>query len=198
MKFRFLFFFLFVSIAGMQAQSFNGGLLGGISASQISGDGLSGFDKAGIIFGGFTRWDFTEKTAFQMEMAYVQKGSRRNADPNKGSYFWYRLRLDYIDTYFLFKYTIKKVLLEAGPSFGYLIRQQEEGTGISQPRDFFHQDISLNAGLGYKINEKLRFNLRYGETFFMTPVRKKDAESSSFFIRGQYHSVLSFTLQYQF
>jgi hypothetical protein len=173
-------------------------MLGGISTSQVSGDQLAGFDKVGIVLGGFTRWDFTEKTAFQSELEFIQKGSRRNADPNKGQYGWYLLRLDYVEMYFLFKYTFKKILFEAGPSAGILVRQHEEGSGVSLSTSFNSNDICLNGGIGYLISDNLRFNARYGETFFMTPIRKKENGASTFFIRGQYNTALSFTLQYQF
>ena len=187
----------------LNAQKFNGGMLAGVSTSQVSGDTWQGFDKAGVIVGGYTKWDQSEKSAIQVEMEFIQKGSRKNADPAKGDFRNYLLRLDYVDMYFLYKYTFKKFIFEAGPSVGILVRQKEEGmnssgVGISQPLPFNAQDICLSGGMGYRINKKLVFNARYTQTFFLTPIRQRDPPVHFFFIRGQYNTVLAFSLQYQF
>ena len=42
----------------MTAQEFKGGFIGGLSTSQLSGDMLGGFNKAGLIIGGFTSRSF--------------------------------------------------------------------------------------------------------------------------------------------
>ena len=42
----------FLSIS-IHAQNFGGGLILGLSTSQVSGDNLGGFNKGGLLFGGF-------------------------------------------------------------------------------------------------------------------------------------------------
>ena len=39
---------------GSKSQKFNGGIIGGISISQVSGDDLAGFNCLGLVFGGFS------------------------------------------------------------------------------------------------------------------------------------------------
>jgi len=50
-------FFLIIFIGSINycclSQEFNAGISAGISTSQVSGDNLAGFNKAGIILGGF-------------------------------------------------------------------------------------------------------------------------------------------------
>src|SRR5436853_3326713 len=58
------------------AQNFHAGAFGGISTSQVSGDNLGGFDKAGLYAGSFVNMPAGEKWLLQMEITYIQKGSR--------------------------------------------------------------------------------------------------------------------------
>ena len=50
---------------------FEGGVILGLSTSQVSGDDLAGFNKA-IVFGGFTNRILSRETA-QLEIVYIQK-----------------------------------------------------------------------------------------------------------------------------
>ena len=59
-----------------QAQDFKGGVILGLSTSQLSGDHLEGFNKAGLILGAFTSRVFSEKISGKMELIYIQKGSK--------------------------------------------------------------------------------------------------------------------------
>ena len=52
-KIFFIFFFILFLNKYTGAQEFNAGGLSGLSTSQVSGDNLGGFNKAGIILGGF-------------------------------------------------------------------------------------------------------------------------------------------------
>ncbi len=45
---------------GGQAQNFRGGLRAGFTATQMSGDDLSGFHKMGAYAGGFVNWRFMQ------------------------------------------------------------------------------------------------------------------------------------------
>ena len=58
-----------------QAQNFGGGLILGLSTSQVGGDNLGGFNKAGLLVGAFVNIPISELLSFQMEMTYIQKGS---------------------------------------------------------------------------------------------------------------------------
>ncbi len=43
------------------SQNFKGGLIAGLSASQVNGDTYGGYNKAGLIFGGYANKTISEK-----------------------------------------------------------------------------------------------------------------------------------------
>ena len=45
MKKKILFLFIILISINVKSQNFNGGLIGGISTTQVSGDNLSGYNK---------------------------------------------------------------------------------------------------------------------------------------------------------
>ena len=65
-------FFTFFSFS----QNFKGGIIGGISTTQVSGDNLGGYNKAGLCIGVFTQLPISPISNIKMEMEYIQKGSR--------------------------------------------------------------------------------------------------------------------------
>ena len=81
-KYAVFFVFGFL-ISSIQAQNFDGGCLLGVSTSQVGGDNLWGFHKAGLLIGIFANKSISEKLSFQMEMTYIQKGSN---NPNMNEY----------------------------------------------------------------------------------------------------------------
>ena len=78
----------------LKSQQFNGGVLGGVSASQITGDELSGFNKAGLYLGSFVNFYLNRRTSIQMEIDYIQKGSRKNPNPDNNDFITYKLNLN--------------------------------------------------------------------------------------------------------
>ena len=83
---RVLLVLLIVVLAvGGQAQNFRGGLRAGFTATQMSGDELSGFHKIGAYAGGFVNWRFVQnpRWAIQPEINFVMKGSSSFLRPDK-------------------------------------------------------------------------------------------------------------------
>ena len=60
--------FLTISI---QAQNFGGGIILGLSTSQVGGDDLEGFNKAGLLAGVFANKAISPLLSFQMEMTFI-------------------------------------------------------------------------------------------------------------------------------
>ena len=88
------------------SQSFDGGLLAGLTTSQISGDNLGGFNKLGVAIGIFTQRNISEKSKLKFELSYFQKGSKNNnLNLNLNSF-----KLDYIDAPFYFSYLVRTIL----------------------------------------------------------------------------------------
>lgn len=186
-------------ILGLQlsAQDFRGGILGGLSMAEISGDRLSGPNKAGIYVGGFVNRYISERSSFQMELDFIQKGSRQNADSTNG-YQSYLLRLNYIELPFHYKYDFSKNgTLEGGLSYGVLVSSYEEANGstaVSGP-DFKSGDFSFNIGAYYTIWDRMRVNLRYSNSILA--VRPHNSGQSYRWNDGQYNEVLSITFHYE-
>ena len=195
-KLTILSMFLFSGIL-ITAQDFNGGVLGGLAASEVSGDRLSGPNKAGIYAGVFVNRYFSPRSSVQMELDFIQKGSRENPD-SSNNYQSYLLRLNYIEMPVHYKYDFaERGTLEAGVSLGVLIHSYEEANGyewVSGP-DFKSTDFSFNFGVYYTLMENLRINIRYSNSILA--IRPHSQGQTYRWNKGQYNEVLSFVLFYE-
>ena len=94
---------------GGQAQNFRGGLRAGFTATQMSGDELSGFHKMGAYAGGFVNWRFMQnpRWAIQPEINFVMKGSSAFLRPDKNGNIGnkYVLTLYYLEVPALAKFS---------------------------------------------------------------------------------------------
>jgi len=182
----------------VQSQGFKAGFIGGLSTSQVAGDELSGFNKAGIILGGFVNCPVSASSLAQMELLFFQKGSKKPYTQESGTL--YVMRLSYIEIPVLFKYVLSsKFMLEAGPSFGVLVFSEEEDEyGIEEGRPPFNSlDVSGCIGLNYHLSGHWLFDTRF--TNSIIPMRAyENGFSFANLEKGQYNTVLSFTFQYQF
>jgi len=115
--------FLFIVAFGF-AQKFNGGAMIGMAATQVAGDTYSGFNKAGPIAGFFVNLNASERSTFQLELFYIQKGSRKNADAVTGDYDSYLLRLNYIEMPLLYQLKFGWFAIEAGPAVAFTMKKQ--------------------------------------------------------------------------
>ena len=182
----------------LSAQDFHGGILGGLATTEVNGDSYGGPNKAGLYFGCFVNRYFTERSSIQMELDFIQKGSRKNpdtADITKS----YRLRLNYIEMPVHYKYDFhKKGTLEVGSSLGVLIYSQEESPigyewVSAEPFDQF--DLSFNIGAYYTIIKNLRINVRYSNSIL--PNRPHAGGVTHKTNKGWYNEVISFVLFYE-
>ncbi len=184
------------NLIAIQAQEFNGGFQFGLSTSEISGDRINGPSKAGLYAGFFVNRSISKNSSLQLELNFVQKGSRKN--PDTINFDSYVLRLSYLELPVLYKTVFyPRFTFEAGPSFGYLIRSYEEVNYQELDIPFEDWDVGISFGLYYKLSEQLQFNVRYFNTVFF-PVRKHGSGATYWLNRGQYNEVLSFSLHYQF
>jgi len=72
--------FVFGSV-DLNAQVFRGGMKGGLTASEVSGDDAGGPDKLGWFAAVYTNMDLRPHLRLQLELMYIQKGSRAFYDP---------------------------------------------------------------------------------------------------------------------
>lgn len=184
----------------LSAQDFKGGIIAGLSTSQISGDGLAGYHQFGACIGGMAGLQFAKNWSAQFEILFIQKGSHTLSSDtvSGGGAHYYALRLNYIEVPILLNYHFKKFIFEAGPSIAVLISSTEEdlfGT-IEQAPPFKRTDLSLNFGMSYPIYKSLLLNLRFSNSLLL--VRDTPRLTSYYNIGGQYNSVIQFTFRYYF
>lgn len=183
------------------AQKFNGGAMIGFATSQVAGDNYSGFNKVGPVVGAFVNFYPAEHSSVQMELHYVQKGSRRSADYEKEDYDSYLLRLNYIELPLLYQYHIGRLYLEAGPSLAFFMAGYEERDGEDvKADDFSAVTVQFNFGVVYTVAENWKFGIRANNS--LTNLRNHTSTGHVNRLwpnnHGQFNDVIMFTLGYQF
>lgn len=199
MKKHVLFLFLaIVSFANAQERRFSAGVKAGFSSSQVSGDDLAGFHKAGLAAGLLSTVLFSKKWSGQFELLFVQKGSKYVGQPDLGDLNYYRLQLNYLEVPVLIQYHYKKWTLEAGPGFGYLINYKEENMlgDVTGNRPFNKSEISYQLGLNYNITDHLGVNMRFSNS--ISSIRDHQSGAHTLRNPGQQNTVLQLTIHYTF
>jgi len=197
MKKVFFLLLILISISGF-SQNFNGGIIVGISTSQVSGDELGGFNKAGIMTGVFTNFPINSVLNLQMEMCYIQKGSN---NPKMNDNHIPDISLSYIEVPILIKYQQSQtIFIECGIETAFFISGHDNDLyGIipktQYSKEFSKIDLGLFLGMDYVLTEKIVLNSRISNSIF--PIREHASEATFLLNKGQYNSVLSFTLHYQ-
>lgn len=158
------------------AQGFGGGLYGGISTTQVSGDGIGGFHKVGGWGGAFTDFRFTPRSTLQFEISFIQKGSRQTPTvKNNNTFILYNHNMLEIPVLYRW-YGIKNMSIEVGLQAGVLLSSIEKGTFIVETKNsaaYPRAELSGAAGLSYFFwKGKIEANMRYSNS--ITTMRKND------------------------
>ena len=193
----------FLSIC-TDAQNFGGGLILGLSTSQVGGDDLGGFHKAGLLVGAFTNKSISELLSFQMEMTYVQKGSDNPnmIDSEHNDYGQEDISSSYIEVPLLLQYHQNNMLkIEGGVQLAYLINgyyNNENGEiPIYSVNPFIKYDFGLLLGIDYKYSENISLNTRLSNSILPIGAEDWDVVNSYYSSRkGKYNSVLNFAIHY--
>lgn len=197
------FVFFFVLAMAVSGQQFNGGLMAGVAGTQVAGDTYSGFHKAGIFAGGFVNLQITRQSAFQMELEFFQKGSRKNPDPENDDYEQYLFRVNYVELPVLYQFILNdRLKFEAGPSLGFMISYYEEYNyeEIKQGNPAARVSFQLNAGMYVNLSRNLMVGIRTNNS--MLNIRADNATGDIVRIFpgnfGQFNDCLVMSLYYQF
>lgn len=169
----------------------------GLTSSQISGDNLGGFDQLGfnatlgtqIMVGGHWRPS--------IELQIDPRGSRRNAQPDKGLFESYKLRLNYVQVPLIMGYLQNKTGFELGLAPGYLLSSTEEDQNGSYPlqgREFDKLDIAGLAGIRYRFHERWELCTRFEQS--LIKVRNHSGSSTFRLNQGQYSSAIQFMMRF--
>ena len=162
----FLFLLLFIPIASF-AQGFGGGLYGGVSTTQVSGDGIGGFNKVGGWGGAFTDYRFTPRSTLQFEISFIQKGSRQTPTV-KNNGVLYVNNQNILEIPVLYRwYGIKNMSIEVGTQVGYLISTIERNNNGEILGQIPHRKFEWSgaAGLSYYFwKNRIEVNMRYSNS----------------------------------
>ena len=197
--------FLGLCTYNIQGQNFGGGIILGISGSQVGGDNLAGFNKAGILAGVFADKKISNRTAFKMEMMYIQKGSN---NPDMNNYDHHNegledISLSYIEMPFIIQYHQNNNLIIEGGIYGsYLIDGYYNdliGRMPSLQKLFIKYDTGLLIGMSYHYSEHISLNTRMSNSIFPIGAENYNGTNSyNYLNKGKYNSVLSFAINYIF
>lgn len=169
-KIAVLLFAISLSLLGLksQAQSFDGGLTGGVVASQINGDGYGGFHQIGWTAGVFGRIPSGRWSSWQLEMKYSLYGAHSDIKETPEM----NIRLHYIEMPVMFRYNLGGINIngrhmdfitaEIGLSGDFLIKSNQEAGydgGFDNPSWAFFS-VTGNIGLQFDINDRWGINIR--------------------------------------
>lgn len=186
------------------SQDFTGGVLGGLAITQVDGDGLGGYNRAGAIAGVWVSRSFSRTISVRTELKFIQKGSyKRFADGVGGTTGEYSLRLNYTEMPFLLEYHFRDNIISfAGISVGYLWKSIEKNDGYETPvfedTRFNKAEVAVHTGVEYMLNNS--FSLCATFSYSLLPVRRHTGNVYYFwdFDFGQYNNVLQLDLRYHF
>ena len=194
-------FLLTVTSVFSYAQRFEGGVLGGLNASQVDGDTYSGYKKPGVVVGGYVQTNLSQSVFVAMELKFAQKGSRNIDSLAVSGRIKYIMRLNYAEmpVYLGFR-TNDKISLLVGLSPGYLISGTEYddyGKFVAQDQHPFNTfDLEAMLGFRFQITKRLCIDLR--GAYSITPIRKKIPDISLYYWRSnQFNNVLNTTIMYR-
>lgn len=184
----------------VQAQRFEGGLLGGLNASQVEGDHTSGYHKPGIQFGGYVQTDISRSVFIGAELKYSQKGSRKNPDPKNPEQEKYIMRLGYIDLPFYMGFrTGETVAFKLGVSLGYLMHSSErDNYGLlpeAEARAFNKMDYQAFLGVRFDITDRISLDLQ--GALSILPIRELPGDRVDYWWDDEFNNVLSTTIRYR-
>lgn len=198
---------MMISCIPLSAQRFQGGLLAGMTASQVDGDSYAGYNKIGFQGGVFVKTDFKYNFGAQLEIKYVGKGAQKTTSTEDTEV--YKLGLHYIDLPLMATYTVKKkVVFDLGLVPGYMFAANGEDNGGKLPEEFlvdFNKfDLAWLAGVNYLITEKFKVNIRF--SYSLISINDfTDTDGSYSWIgnlfgyqTGDYNNYLTMGVYYQF
>lgn len=189
-----------LSLSAWSQVKFDGGIAAGGATSQVSGDGLGGWDKFGFYGGGWVHMGFNETWGSQMSILYLTKGSKKQADPDNGDYNTFEFRLNYIEVPLLVTHTVKKWRIGIGPSVGLLVSQKQFYNGLSYDivPPFSTLDISGCLSVQARLSERMSLELKGYTSILPTRPAPEVVNKLNYYEQGNYNQVLTLGLQYGF
>lgn len=186
------------AFASSAQQVFQPSIYAGFSATQMSGDGLGGWNKIGGLIGANVHLASKTNWSASLGIQYIQKGSRAKMDSITNAS--YAFHLNYFEVPICATYHYKKIKFNIGITAGALVYQQLISNGYNYEivPPFLVYEFGGIAGFEYQINDHFSAMGRIGASIL--PVR--EAPSAEYFDRyyqkGNFNQALQFALMYNF
>lgn len=187
------------------SQNFKGGLLAGLAATQVDGDGYGGFHRVGGIGGVWVSLPIDYTFTLRTELKVIQKGSYKGFKDGAGTTVdSYSLRLNYVEMPFLLEYhRWDNIVPFFGLSGGYLWhfyeRKNNYDVGGDENRHRFRKwELGIHGGVEYILNRNFSFGATF--SYSVLPVRKHEGNVNYLWHMdfGQFNQVLQFVVRYHF
>lgn len=188
----------FSDFDAVQAQEFNAGFFGGVTASQVDGDLYGGYHKLGLTGGFFVNRELDMDIFWQMEIKYVSRGAYENFEPVSPGYdkTIYRYIEIPLSVHYLFE---EQVQVELGISPEVLFHYASfDGYGQTDPSLYPENrrfGLSAFTGIHYWFVPNASVGLRF--TYSAISFRERE-EWNNPQLRGHFHNVLSLSMAYKF
>lgn len=140
------------------SQGFEAKFILGAAASQIDGDKYGGYNQVGGILGFATSFPVSDELAFQQEVSYYGRGSRKKGIAPASDVFTV-LGMHYVDINGVLIYELDDILIHGGAGYGVLVYERTDA--FTGGLDVYRPDLFILAGVGYKINEGIAVNARW-------------------------------------
>jgi hypothetical protein len=192
---KFILFALFLFSCELHAQqAFKAGLALGMTTSQISGDGLGGWDKFGLTGGAYVNAPFSSKNGLRIGIYYTEKGSRTKRDTLNFNTFAYRLK--YIEVPIQMSYQNGPFTFLTGVYYARLIQQDILSNGLSYPvlPAFRNYDLGIALGTTLQLGDHLFLEGKFSTSVIPTRPSPNFANPNSYYEKGNYNQVLYFLI----
>ena len=169
---------LLLALSDVQAQRFEGGLVGGFNLSQIDGDKLAGFNKIGVTAGGKVGAILSDRWQLSLEMLCSEQGASRTRSDDPSSAFD-KIRLNFVEVPVMINFKEWKFHVNAGVSYARLIDFEVidfTGVDVSEQQDFNENVFSIALGAIYYFNEDFGFEIRWNRA--LSDLQAQQAASS--------------------
>ncbi len=188
---------LIMLTVSLRGQEFNGGVFGGINASEVDGDPYMGFNKLGLSAGVFVNRYIDYDIYWQAEIKYGTRGVYKGPSDNDPTL--YRSSYHYVELPLSVHYLYQdKIMVEVGTSPEVLVHVIfADENGIMDPSvypDNRKLGLSVFAGIGYWLNASTGVGLRY--TNSAIPFRDPREWNNPRY-RGYFHNVITLSMAYR-
>jgi hypothetical protein len=200
---RLLFVLAFLAtLHSLGQKAFTGGIVAGPVTTQISGDGLAGWNKFGFAAGPWINMPISDRSGIFMAMKYIMKGSRTKIDTITFQSFGYYL--NYIDVPILYTHRFAKknnLMFSVGPYAGYLLNQKIRYNGNGEAAvipAFEKYDIGISGGIAWWATSKLFFEYSLSTSVLPTRPAPLVVNPNSYYERGNYNQTMQIMIGIRF